>query len=147
MVYTIKLKIGMLYHINNIFQNTVFQIYVNVSLMETFSVNGSRLFQWKSLLLVKTNSFIVEAIPFSGNHSFQQKPFLLVEAIPFSRSHSFQQKPFLLVEAIPFSGNDSFQWKPFLLVEAIPFSGSHSVQWKPLLLVQTIPFSGSHQFQ
>ena len=65
--------------------------------------------------------------------SFQWKPFFLVEAIPFSGNHSLWQKSLLLMEAISFSGNHSFQWKPFLLVETIPllvetisFSGNHS---------------------
>ena len=33
MVYPIKLKIGMLYHMNNTFRNTVFYIYVDVPLI------------------------------------------------------------------------------------------------------------------
>ena len=113
-VYTIRLEIGMLYHMNNTFENTIFQIYGNVPLMGTVSFNGSRFFQWKTLLLVKNNSF-------SESRSSQWKTFLLVETVTFSGSHFFQWKPSLLVENIPlraisYSGNHSFS------VEAIPCS-------------------------
>ena len=84
---------------------------------------------------------LVEAVPYSGNRSFQWKPFLLVEVIHFNGNQCPQWKPFLLVEAIPFSGSYSFLWKPLPLVEDIPFSGSHSFQWKPFL------FIGSHSLQ
>ena len=113
-------------------------------------------FQWKPF-------FLVEDIPFNGNHSLQQviafngrrsfqwKPFLLVEAIsfsgnyfPFSGNRSVQWKPFLLEEAISFSGNHSFQCKPFRSMESIPFSGSRFFQWETFLLVEAIPFSGNH---
>ena len=79
----------------------------------------------------RNHYFLVESALFSQNYSFQWKPFVLVEviplveAIPLSGSHSFQRKPFPLMEAIPFSGSHPFQWKPFLFVEAIPFSRSH----------------------
>ena len=115
-VYTIKLKIGLLYHMNNTFQNTNFQICIHVPLMETVSLNGSRVFQWKALLLQGKLILLVEAVPFSGSHSFQWKPFLLVEAIHFKGNHCLQWKTFLLVEVIPYSGHHSF------LVEAIPCS-------------------------
>ena len=115
-VYTIKLKIGLLYHMNNTFQNTNFQICIHVPLMETVSFNGSRVFQWKALLLQGKLILLVEAVPFSGSHSFQWKPFLLVEAIHFKENHCLQWKTFLLVEVIPYSGHHSF------LVEAIPCS-------------------------
>ena len=115
-VYTIKLKIGLLYHMNNTFQNTNFQICIHVPLMETVSFNGSRVFQWKALLLQGKLILLVEAVPFSGSHSFQWKPFLLVEAIHFKGNHCLQWKTFLLVEVIPYSGHHSF------LVEAIPCS-------------------------
>ena len=118
----------MLYHMNNTFQNTIFQIHVNVPLMKTAPFSGNRSFQWKPLPLL-------EAIPLSESHSW--KPLLLVEDIPFSRSHSLQWKPFL------FSGSHSFQWKPFLLVEAIHVYGNHCPQQKKFLLVEAILFSVS----
>ena len=31
----------------------------------------------------------MQTIPFSGNHSFQVKTFILVEAILFTENHSF----------------------------------------------------------
>ena len=112
-------------------------------------------FQWKALILVETIFFLEETIPFSGNYSFQQKPFLLVEAIPFSGSHSLQWKLFFLVEAIHFNENHCPQWKVFLLAEAISFSGSYSFyenhspsgsysfQWKAFPLAGAVRFSGN----
>ena len=141
-VYTIKLKIGLLYHMNNTFQNTNFQICIHVPLMETVSFNGSRVFQWKALLLQGKLILLVEAVPFSGSHSFQWKPFILRETIASSGRHSFQQKSFLIVDTI------LFWWKPFLVVEAIPFNvyGNYCPLWKTFFLVEAIPFSGSHSF-
>ena len=99
----------------------------------------------------------MEIIPFSVNHFFQWKAFILMETIAGSGSYSFSRKPFLLAKVIHFNGNHCPQWKSLLLVEAIFFSGSHllyqklfvlvenalfsrnySCQWKPLFLVETI---------
>ena len=125
----------MFYHMNNTFQNTIFQIYISVLLMETVSFNGSRFFQGKALLLVKTNSF-------SGSHSFQWKPFL------FSGSHSLSWKPIILTETIAPSGRHSFQCKLIPLVEAVRFSVNCllSFQWKPFLQRKTLAFSGNNFF-
>lgn len=109
-------------------------------------------FQRKLFLLLES-AFLLEAVPFSGNHSLKwghplkQKQFLLVEVIPFNQRYSF------LVEAILFRGSPCFQWKPLLLVEdillvkTIPFIGSHYFKRKLFCLLDAIPFSGNHVFQ
>ena len=80
----------------------------------------------------------MEAIPFSGSHSFQLKLVFLAETIPFNGNYFIQWKAFLLVQSIPFSRNYSLQQKPLL------FSGVRSFQSKLFLLVEAIPFSKSH---
>ena len=63
----------------------------------------------------------------SEDQSFQRKLFLLLEsaflleAAPFSENHSLKWEPSFEVEVVPFSGSHSFQSKIFL------FSGSHSL--------------------
>ena len=59
-----------------------------------------------------------------------------MEAVSFSGGHSFQSKLILLAEAIPFGENVSCS-------ENIASNGSHSIRWKSFPLV-TIPFSGNH---
>ena len=57
-------------------------------------------FQRKLFLLLES-AFLLEAAPFSGNHSLKWEPSFEVEVVPFSGSHSFQSKIFL------FSGSHS----------------------------------------
>ena len=59
-------------------------------------------FYWKPFLYLML-FLLVEAIPFSGNHSFLWKPLPLVEDIPPSGSHCFSGNHSFLVKAIPYS--------------------------------------------
>ena len=89
----------------------------------------------------------MEAIPFSGSHSFK-------DTTTPSESYSFQWKPFPLVEAVRFSGNYFLQLKHEIETilfggghNPLAFSGSNSFQWKLLLLIDHISFIGTHSFQ
>ena len=62
-VYLIKLKIGMLYHRNNTFRNTVFQISANVPL--TYSIN-----LLNKITLLNTCSVILQDIAAEINYIF-----------------------------------------------------------------------------
>ena len=89
----------------------------------------------------------METVSFSGNNSFQWKPFLLVEAVHFNGNHCPQWKTFLLVEAISLEETIGLQWKQFLLVETAPFDRWHFLYWKLFLLLEAIHFSANYSLQ
>ena len=89
----------------------------------------------------------MKAIPFSVNHFFQWKVFVLMETTAGSGSYSSSQKPFLLAKVIHFDGNHCPQWKLLLLVEAIFSSGCHLLYWKLFVLVENALFNRNYSFQ
>ena len=112
-----------------------------------FSGNCFLSFQWKPFLLDETigvqweQFLLVETAPFNTWYFLYWKLFLLLEAVHFSGSHSFQ---FFLQSLC-------FWWKSMPLVLTSPFRRSLfflvEAWWKLVLLIETFPLSGSHSFQ